>query len=562
MFTSILPPKSKFGKARPVEAGVTAALRLASCSRSVTLCPEMNEAVAQAAPIPGANVKRPGWLVAIGVFGLLWFELINQLRAEWWLNPQYNYGLIVPFLAVYLFWKRWRTRPAPEPPANRAFAIVLILFSAGLFLPVRFLSEANPDWRLLSWLLALAVVSLSLAFVYLMGGRSWRRHFAFPFLFFLVAVPWPVRIEQVVIQDLMRAVTTINVTFLQLAGVPALQHGNVIEVGTGFIGIEEACSGVRSLQATLMVSLFLGELYYFTVSRRALLVVIGAVLAFVCNVARTALLVWAGTTKGIQSIEAWHDPAGLTILMVCLFGLWIASLIMIRRGNASSAAPSIDNQRAALRLNWSLLGVLAIWLVLVETGVQIWYRSHQTLTASRWAVRWPESESNYKNVPIAPAAETLLRYNEGGGAAWEGSDGRRWMMYFFRWLPGRTAARFVKVHRPDICLPASGRTMERNNGLRILAVNGVNLPVRSYRFDDRGVPLHVFYCYWDARSSYENVAAAESEDWSPRGRLRAALQGRREIGAQMLEIVVWGYQDDAEASEALARELSQVIRAG
>jgi hypothetical protein len=30
----------------------------------------------------------------------------------------------------------------------------------------------------------------------------------------------------------------------------------------------------------------------------------------------------------------------------------------------------------------------------------------------------------------------------------------------------------------------------------------------------------------------------------------------------MLEIVVWGYQDDAEASEALARELSQVIRVG
>jgi hypothetical protein len=182
------------------------------------------------------------------------------------------------------------------------------------------------------------------------------------------------------------------------------------------------------------------------------------------------------------------------------------------------------------------------------------------LTSSRWAVRWPESESNYKKVPIARAAEDLLRYNEGGGASWEGSDGRQWVMYFFRWLPGRTAARFVKVHRPDICLPASGRTMERDSGIRMLEVNGVTLPVRSYRFDDRGVPLHVFYCYWDARSSYENVAAAESEDWSARGRLRAALQGRREIGAQMLEIVVWGYQDDSEASEALMRELSQLIR--
>jgi len=30
----------------------------------------------------------------------------------------------------------------------------------------------------------------------------------------------------------------------------------------------------------------------------------------------------------------------------------------------------------------------------------------------------------------------------------------------------------------------------------------------------------------------------------------------------MLELVVWGYQDDSEANEALARELAQVIHAG
>src|SRR5712691_8261923 len=318
--------------------------------------PLMDEAVAQPAPVSRARSKRAGWLLAIVAFGLLWFELINQLKAEWWLNPQYNYGLIVPLLALYLFSKRWRNRPAAAPSATTGFAITVMFFCAALFLPIRFLAEANPDWRLLSWGLALVVVGTSLSFLYVIGGRAWLRHFAFPILFFLVAVPWPVLIEQVVIHDLMRMVTAINVTFLQLAAVPALQHGNVIEVGTGFIGIEEACSGVRSLQATLMVSLFLGELYYFSWSRRLILIVIGALLAFVCNVVRTAILVWMGTTKGTKSIEAWHDPAGLTLLMVCLFGLWVASLVMQRRGNASSLPHSIENQPAPIRFTWPLLG--------------------------------------------------------------------------------------------------------------------------------------------------------------------------------------------------------------
>ena len=113
--------------------------------------PQMDIAVAQSAPDSGARIKRVGWLFAIVVFGLVWFELINQLKAEWWLNPQYNYGLIVPVLALYLFWKRWRNRPTPAPPATTAFPIAFTLFCAGLFLPIRFLAEANPDWRFLSW---------------------------------------------------------------------------------------------------------------------------------------------------------------------------------------------------------------------------------------------------------------------------------------------------------------------------------------------------------------------------------------------------------------------------
>src|SRR5260370_14820382 len=108
--------------------------------------PLMDEAVAQTAPISGASTNKTGWLVAIVLFGLLWLELINQLKAEWWLNPQYNYGLIVPLLALYLFWKRWRNRPAPAPPAANGFPIALILFCASLILLIRLFAASNPAW--------------------------------------------------------------------------------------------------------------------------------------------------------------------------------------------------------------------------------------------------------------------------------------------------------------------------------------------------------------------------------------------------------------------------------
>ena len=498
--------------------------------------------------------------------GLLWLEAINQLKAEWSLNPQYGYGWSVPPLICYLLWRRWSERPSPGQPVSLGHPIIVAVFCALLFFPVRFVAEANPDWRLLSWSVALIAVAISICLISLTGGRPWVRYFAFPFFFFLVAVPWPTRIEELIIQGLMRAVSAINVTLVNAIGIPAVQHGNVIEITSGFVGIEEACSGVRSLQGALMISLFLGELFSFRLWPRFVLVVAGAALAFFCNIIRTAVLVCIGASRGIHAIEGWHDPAGVIILLFCLLGLWVLGSIMRDRLDAVAQPSGADHKHGPLPPSAPLpplIVSLTAWLLLVEVGVQSWYRLHQTaITSYRWTVQWPTSQTNYKSVPIPREAENLLRYNDGGGVAWKGSGDHHWMMFFFHWLPGRTAALFVKIHRPDICLPASGRTMVRDNGIRLLKVNGVNLPVRSYRFDDHGVPLHVFYCYWDARSSYENSKAAEEEDWSAWGRVRTALRGRREMGAQMLELVVWDYADEAEARAALQQQLAKIIESG
>ncbi|HST30193.1 MAG TPA: archaeosortase/exosortase family protein, partial [Chthoniobacterales bacterium] len=122
---------------------------------------EMHETAAAPAPATLTS-HRPGtrWM-AILVIAFVWIELISQLKAEWWLNPQYNYGLIVPLLVGYLFWRRWQNRPNPEAPGARAVPILILAAFAALFLPIRFLADANPDWRMLSWLLATVVVAIS-----------------------------------------------------------------------------------------------------------------------------------------------------------------------------------------------------------------------------------------------------------------------------------------------------------------------------------------------------------------------------------------------------------------
>ncbi len=510
--------------------------------------------------MPHTVTRRPISWIVVGIVGLAWLELISRLRLEWSVNPQYGYGWTVPFLTAFIFARRWETAPPPAAARVKFIPALAIVAGALLLIPVRLIQEANPDWRLMSWTMAMAVVFITASAFYLAGGRPWLRHFAFPILFFLVAVPWPTQFEQLIIQGLMRIDTAINVELLNAINVPAVQMGNVIEIGTGFVGIDEACTGVRSLQATFMVSLFLGELYDFSVGRRFFLVFAGAIVAFVCNLARTFLLVLLGAQQGSDTIKKWHDPAGLSILFVCLLILWGLSIFL--RKNTPINAAVASHFVAPSRIPRALLAWLLIATLAAEVGTQIWYRVHESPSTRMpaWAVTWPTQAQDFKSIPVAEQAQELLRYNEGGGGTWRSDDGHQFGMYFFRWFPGRTAGLFIKNHRPDICLPASGMKQIGSEERKLITVNGVPLPIRSYVFDNNGTPLHVYYCYWDG--TVPNAATINQENWTASGRLRAVREGRREVGAQMLELVAWGYGEDQSAEQAIRNQLENIIRRG
>jgi hypothetical protein len=136
---------------------------------------EMKATGAHVGFLPSLSARSSPWPIAAALlfFAVLWFEAINQLQAEWSFNPQYGYGWSVPFLALYLLWRRWSWHPLARPPDSRVLPTALIVFCAFLFFPIRFVAEANPDWRLLSWALALVGVSMSVLWIFMSGGWPW-----------------------------------------------------------------------------------------------------------------------------------------------------------------------------------------------------------------------------------------------------------------------------------------------------------------------------------------------------------------------------------------------------
>src|SRR5205807_10204497 len=144
-------------------------------------------------------------------------------------------------------------------------------------------------------------------------------------------------------------------------------------------------------------------------------------------------------------------------------------------------------------------------------------------------------------------------------AAWEEPRGVRWWTFFARWKPERAALQLVRSHSPEICLPAIGRTFRMARpDVNVNAAGSVSLAFRSYEFEQNGRPLFVFVCIQEDK----RVAAgpADSGEWNLRGRLRAAFDGKRNLGQRLLEIAVSGLDAFAQASEARSKIADDTVQ--
>ena len=509
------------------------------------------------------------WLrfLPLTVPAVLWLWLFSHLRDEWTVNAQYNYGWAVPFLAAFTFFLRWKSRPSPalewarsrETPAFISSVLLL-----AILLPVRVIAEANRDWRMLSWVLALIVVGYSLTFLWRLGGRPWLTHFAFPVCFPLVAVPWLAQPENIIVQTLARAVAAVAVEIAGWIGIGAYQQGNVIELPNGFVGVDDACSGVKTLQAAIMVTLFLGELQRLAPRQRAFLVVAGSAWVFLCNVLRATTLVILAARRGTAAIAEWHDLIGTIVLIAGMVGLvalswWLGRKSTFVSGDQtpSGGLPEIPRRSVALKACLAL-----VWLTIVFGSTELWYRAHEgnLVQQPSWQAEWPAEERSFRRPPIPDSTRAILRYDEASTATWESPRGIVWWGFFARWKPERVALQLVRSHSPEICLPAIGRTFERE--LSPFNFNDENLALgfRAYQFSQNDRPLFVFVAIQDDRKPQGK--SADPLQWNSRGRLLAAWEGRRNLGQRLLEIAVIGFDDYFRAREEVLRTVREIVHQG
>jgi exosortase len=280
-----------------------------------------------------------------------------KLGHDWWTDPNYSHGLLIPFVIGYILWTN-REQLTQEQSQPSLFwggtAVLLALFA---------LWAGTAGSELYTQRLSL-VLMLAGIVVYFWGFRHLQRALV-PLVLLALAIPVPAIVLNKIAFPLQIFASKCAVWSMRLFSINVLRQGNVIELlprgslDTKKLEVVEACSGIRSLMTLITLSLvfayvtFPGEgepktggqisrwLKSFGVWRSAILILAAVPIAILTNALRvsgTGVLAHyygTGVADGFfHSFSGWVIYISAALLMFAV--AWLVDWFDPRRTRLAS----------------------------------------------------------------------------------------------------------------------------------------------------------------------------------------------------------------------------------
>jgi exosortase len=292
---------------------------------------------------------------AYAISGLSLFLIWDQ--HYWWkLRDEYAFGYIVPLFVAYIIYERWPVlakglirSEGPEAGSSLPVdkfrmldfslqGISLLMVLGGLFsFLLGVLYRAMEGQNLISSnFLAFGYANILLGGAYLYSGRRsngepvplperWHLAllFLFPALIWMLSVPMFHVVQKGISTFLMNKVAIVVFHTLDLLGYAVVREGSVLRLPLGDVGVEDACSGIRSLTACLFAGSFLGSVYFKEFWKKVFLVGTAMFFAFFNNILRSLFLTGWAYAHGPEGLDDHVVVLGMDLGNVHDFTGWV-----------------------------------------------------------------------------------------------------------------------------------------------------------------------------------------------------------------------------------------------
>ncbi len=526
-------------------------------------------------PAPLNRLSRPVQINLL-LLGLLVVAMVAMLWPHWRQNPDLSHGWFMPALFLLLLHESRGTGPhrwLPRGVWRGLLQTALMLTGLG------FLAAAGLYATSVGWSHAVVLFSLTAAFVALLGAglvnlaTTETRVLPFNWIalvaigLWLLCAPIPPGTYSRLTLTLQLWISEHVLSVLHLLGIVATRNGNIIELANVSVGVEEACSGVRSLLSCVFAGFFFSASLVQRPWARVLIVLLAAPLALGMNFLRSLLLTLLAN-GGVDIAGTWHDITGFAVLGITA-AILAALALLLEKPARKPAFTSAENPAASVPAGAARLlsPALTLGLLAAFSAAGFFYlntRSSPDDTPAPdllailpeapdgWAVRTSEDLYQFSSTLRTEhlAQRSYFKTTPQGIV--------QVTVYLAYWKPGQSAVSAVASHTPDACWPGSGWAAAPVDDPRVrLSVQDHALaPAEVRLFHSGEYPQYVWF--WHL---FDQRPLLHTDPYSWRELLRLAWRyGFRRDGEQLFVRISSNQPWDTFADDALFAEIFQQLR--
>jgi exosortase len=254
----------------------------------------------------------------------LYFPIISRLAEQWWNDPNWSHGFVVPIFSIFVLWRE-RARLAGLQPHPSQWGVPLVILAMGILV----LGFLGAELFLSRVSLLLLIAGLIVFF------RGWRYFWAvlFPWAFLFLMIPIPAISMNQITFPLQILASKLAAALLPLVDVPVLREGNIINIPDVSLEVAAACSGIRSLFSLVTLAVIYG---YLAEPRKSVRIVLALAAIPIAVVANALRIVGAGVLAQYWNpgkAEGFlHIVSGGLIFLLSLALLYLLHRLLSRGG--------------------------------------------------------------------------------------------------------------------------------------------------------------------------------------------------------------------------------------
>ncbi len=248
------------------------------------------------------------------VVALLYFPVLRILVRQWWDDPNYSHGFLVPIFCAYVIWERRRELSELTPKPSIAGLLVLLCS-----ITVLFVGSLGAEL----FLARISLLGVIVGLLLFLHGWPIVKHLAFPLSALLLMIPIPGVIYYQLVFPLQLLASELAAGALQVSHiVPVLREGNILVLPSSQLEVAEACSGIRSLMSLLTIAVIYGYLAEKKTWLRWVLCLLIVPIAVVSNSVRVVLAAIGSEYIGMSAVEGTsHFLSGIFLFLAAIMML-------------------------------------------------------------------------------------------------------------------------------------------------------------------------------------------------------------------------------------------------